>query len=171
MRVAVVSARRTPIGKFLGSFSKLTAIELGMAAARAALEDAGVQGDQVDEVILGNARQAGLGPNPARQVGVGLGLPVGVPAMTINQACASGLQTMFLARDRIRLGDAAIVLAGGMENMTRVPHMLPGLRLGYRLGHDRVLDGMYRDGFDCPLAKQVMGETAETLATRYEISR
>lgn len=170
-RVAVVSARRTPIGKFLGAFSKTTAVELGMAAARAALADAGVQGDQVDEVILGNARQAGLGPNPARQVGVGLGLPVEVPAMTINQACASGLQTMLLARDRIRLGDADIVLAGGMESMTRVPHLLPGLRMGYRLGHDRVLDGMYRDGFVCPLAQQVMGETAETLATRYEISR
>jgi acetyl-CoA C-acetyltransferase len=117
------------------------------------------------------ARQAGAGPNPARQVAVRAGVPVTSPAFTLNQACASGLSTLLLARDRIRLGEASIVLAGGMESMTQVPYFLPRARRGYRLGHDQVVDGMYKDGFNCPLALQVMGETAETLATQYGIPR
>ena len=170
-RVAIVSAKRTPIGKFLGSFSDLTAMDLGVAAAQAALEEAGIRPEDVNEVVLGMARQAGAGPNPARQVAVRAGVPVTSPAFTLNQACASGLSTLLLARDRIRLGEASIVLAGGMESMTQVPYFLPRARRGYRLGHDQVVDGMYKDGFNCPLALQVMGETAETLATQYGIPR
>jgi len=170
-RVAIVSAKRTPIGKFLGSFSDLTAMDLGVAAAQAALEEAGIRPEDVNEVVLGMARQAGAGPNPAHQVAVRAGVPVTSPAFTLNQACASGLSTLLLARDRIRLGEASIVLAGGMESMTQVPYFLPRARRGYRLGHDQVVDGMYKDGFNCPLALQVMGETAETLATQYGIPR
>jgi acetyl-CoA C-acetyltransferase len=170
-RVAVVGAKRTPIGKFLGSFSEVTAVDLGVAAARAALDHAGVAPGEIDEVLFGHGRQAGCGPNPGRQVGVGAGVPVTAPAMTVNQACGSGLATLFLARQRILLGESRIVLVGGMENMTRVPHFLLRARMGYRLGHDVLVDGMYRDGFDCPLAGQVMGATAETLADQYGIPR
>lgn len=170
-RVAVLSAKRTPIGKFLGGFSPLTVVDLGRAAAVAALEEAGVAPSEVDETILGHARQAGCGPNPARQVSVRAGVPETVPAMTINQACGSGMQALFAAADRILLGRAGIVLTGGMEHMTRVPHLLPRSREGYRLGHAPLVDAMYQDGFSCPLAGQIMGETAETLAVQYDISR
>jgi len=170
-RIAVVGAKRTPIGRFLGSFSDLSAVDLGVVAAKAALDHAGVAPAEIDEVIFGHARQAGCGPNPGRQVGVRAGVPATAPGMTVNQACGSGLATLFMARRRILAGEARVVLVGGMESMTRVPHLLPRARLGYRLGHDRVVDGMYRDGFDCPLAGQVMGATAETLADQYAISR
>jgi acetyl-CoA C-acetyltransferase len=169
--VAVVGAMRTPIGKFLGAFSSLSAVDLGVVAAGAAIKGSGLAPEAIQEVIFGHARQAGAGPNPARQVGVGAGIPVTAPAMTINQACGSGLTAMLLARDRIRLGYASIVLAGGMESMTRVPYLLPRAREGYRLGHDRVVDAMYQDGFLCPLAGGLMGETAETLAGQYTIPR
>jgi acetyl-CoA C-acetyltransferase len=125
----------------------------------------------VDETILGMGRQAGSGPNPARQVSVAAGVPQEVPAYTVNQACASGLQTVALGASLIQRGDAHVVLAGGMENMTRVPFYLERARLGYRLGDAKVVDGMYRDGFHCPLADQLMGRTAETLAEREGISR
>jgi len=170
-RVAIVGAKRTPIGKFLGGFAEVPAVDLGVHAARAALEHAGVAPEDVQETLFGHGRQAGCGPNPARQVAFRTGVPNESPAMTLNQACASGLQVLMLARDRIRLGQASVILAGGMENMTRVPYFLPRARMGYRLGNDRLVDGMYKDGFDCPLAEQVMGETAETLAVQYEISR
>ncbi len=170
-RVAVLSAKRTPIGRFLGAFSGVSAVELAIRAAVAALAEASVKPDQVDETILGHARQAGCGPNPARQVAVGAGIPVTSPAATVNQACGSGLTALLLGRDRIRLGEASVVLAGGMENMTQVPHLLPGLRTGYKMGDRPLVDAMYRDGFFCPLAGDVMGTTAETLAGREGISR
>jgi acetyl-CoA C-acetyltransferase len=170
-RVAVVAAKRTPIGKFLGTLAPLTAVDLGVAAARAALTEASIPPDAVDEVVFGHARQAGCGPNPARQVGVRAGIPVTVSALTLNQACASGLRALLLGAERIRLGEASVILAGGMESMSRVPYLLPRAREGYRMGHDTVIDGMYRDGFLCPLAGQVMGETAETLARDYRIPR
>ena len=170
-RVAIVSAKRTPIGKFLGVFSDLRAVDLERAAILGALADAGIEPNQVQEVILGMARQAGAGPNPARQASVMAGIPVEVPAFTVNQACASGLQAILLAASRIQQGEASVLVAGGMESMTQVPFLLPRARRGYRMGHDEVVDGMYRDGFMCPLAKQVMGETAETLAKQYSISR
>jgi acetyl-CoA C-acetyltransferase len=170
-RVAVIAARRTPIGRFLGSFADTSAVDLGVVAVRSALSEAALAPTEVDEVILGHARQAGVGPNGARQVAVRAGIPQTVPAMTINQACGSGLQTLLLGRDRIRLGEASVVLVGGMENMTRVPYLLSQARLGYRMGNDRVVDAMYQDGFFCPLAERIMGETAETLAERYAITR
>ncbi len=170
-RVAVLSAVRTPIGRFLGSFATVTAAELGAVAAQAALERAGVSGADIDEVIFGNARQAGGGPNPARQVSIKAGVPETVPAFTVNKACGSGLKSLLLGAQSIQLGEATAVLVGGTENMTRVPYMLDRARLGYRLGHAPLVDGMYQDGFLCPLANQIMGETAETLAGQYGIPR
>lgn len=169
-RIAIVAARRTPIGRFLGGFRNRTAVELGIDAARAVIASNGIAA-HIDSVFFGNARQAGGGPNPARQVSVGSGLGHDVPACTINAACGSGMQSIALAADAIRLGNAAGVLAGGTENMTRVPFMLDRARTGYRLGNDRLIDGMYRDGFDCPLANMVMGATAENLADDYGITR
>ena len=170
-RVGILAARRTPIGKFLGIFADTRAVDLEIAAIRAALEDAKVPPAEIEDVILGMARQAGAGPNPARQAAVGSGIPVEVPAMTVNQACASGLQSVLIAAERIRSGDISVALAGGMESMSQVPYLLPRARRGYRLGHDTVVDAMYRDGFLCPMSNQLMGETAETLAKRYSISR
>jgi acetyl-CoA C-acetyltransferase len=170
-RVALVASARTPIGKFLGSFADTTAAELGMAATRGLLERAGVAPADVDELIYGCARQAGGGPNMARQVLVGSGIPNERPAFTVNQACGSGLQAILLAADHIRLGRARVVVAGGAENMTRVPFLLDRARLGYRLGNASVVDGMYRDGFLDPICGMVMGETAEKLADLYAIPR
>ncbi len=169
--IVVTSAVRTPIGRFHGSFAGMTAPELGSVAVKGALERAQVAPEEVDRVILGMARQAGAKPNPARQVLWGAGIPEDKTAFTVNQACASGLKTMQLAADEIRLGRAQVVVAGGMENMTRVPFLLEGMRSGYRLGDGPVVDGMYRDGFHCPLADMVMGETAELLAQERGISR
>jgi acetyl-CoA C-acetyltransferase len=135
------------------------------------MEAARVGPEEIDQVIFGHARQAGNGPNPARQVGCRAGVPETKPAFTVNQACASGLQSILLAAAAIRTGDAECVLAGGMENMTRVPYLLDGARQGVRLGHAEVVDGMYRDGFLCPISDMVMGETAERLATEYGIGR
>lgn len=167
----IVSAVRTPIGGFLGSLAGRSAVDLGVVAARAAVDRAGLQPDQIDLAYFGNARPAGNGPNPARQIAIRAGLPDTVPATTINMACASGLQAILLGVDAIRLGRARRVLVGGAESMSRVPYLLPRARAGYRMGHAEVVDAMYRDGFDCPLAGQVMGRTAETLAEEYAIDR
>lgn len=169
--VYILSAVRTPIGRFGGSLASLTAADMGVVAARAAIERAGVQPEQVDETIFGNARQAGGGPNPARQISVRSGVPQEVPAFTVNKACASGMKSIALAYQSILLGDANCILAGGTESMSRVPYYLDGARWGYRLGNQEMVDGMYRDGFFCPLAKMVMGETAEVLAEQYKITR
>lgn len=169
--VAVVSAVRTPIGKFGGGLADLTAAQLGTAAMRAAVERAGIKPEEVTEVFFGNARQAGGGPNPARQVTVKAGLPVEVPAMTVNQACASGLRAIFLGAEAIQLGRTKVVAVGGTESMSRVPYLLERARFGYRMGNSEVVDAMYRDGFNCPLCDKIMGETAETLAEQYAISR
>lgn len=169
--VYIVSAVRTPIGKFGGSLATLTAADLGVIAAQAALDRAGVAAAQVEETIFGNARQAGGGPNVARQVSVRSGVPQEVPAYTVNQACASGMKAIALAYDEISAGNLDCVLTGGTESMSRLPFYLDGARWGYRLGNQELVDGMYRDGFFCPLAKLVMGETAEVLAEQYKISR
>jgi acetyl-CoA C-acetyltransferase len=168
--VYILSAVRTPIGKFGGSLASLTAADIGVVAAKAAIERAGIQPEQVEESIFGNARQAGGGPNPARQISIRSGVPQEVPAFTVNKACASGLKSIALAYQSILLGDASCILAGGTESMSRVPYYLDA-RWGYRLGNQDLVDGMYRDGFFCPLAKMVMGETAEVLAEHYKISR
>ena len=169
--VFIVSAVRTPIGKFGGSLASLTAADMGVIAAKAALERAGVHPEQVQETIFGNARQAGGGPNPARQVSVRSGVPQEVPAYTVNMACASGMKSIALGYQEIANSNLECVLAGGTESMSRLPYYLDGARWGYRLGNADLVDGMYRDGFFCPLAKMVMGETAEVLAEQYKISR
>jgi len=169
--VFIVSAVRTAIGKFGGSLASLTAADMGVAAARAALERAGLQAQQVEETIFGNARQAGGGPNPARQISVRSGVPQEVSAFTVNKACASGMKSIALAYQAILLGESSCILAGGTESMSRLPYYLDGARWGYRLGNQELVDGMYRDGFFCPLAKMVMGETAEVLAEQYKITR
>lgn len=170
-RVAILEAKRTPIGKFLGAFRNYPAVKLGAHIAREALASSGTAPERVDEVIFGHARQAGCGPNPARQVLVRSGVPVSVTAMTVNAACGSGLKAIALAADSIRLGRSERVLAGGMENMSMVPFLLDRVREGYRLGHAPLVDDMYRDGFLCPICDMVMGETAEVLADEFKIAR
>jgi acetyl-CoA C-acetyltransferase len=169
--VYILSAVRTPIGKFGGSLASQTAADMGVVAAKAAIERAGVRPEQIEETIFGNARQAGGGPNPARQISVRSGVPQEVPAFTVNKACASGMKSIALAYQSILLGDSSCILAGGTESMSRLPYYLDGARWGYRLGNQELVDGMYRDGFFCPLAKMVMGETAEVLAEQYKITR
>lgn len=185
--VFILSAVRTPIGNFGGSLRALTAVELGVVAVRAALER--VFGElpeerqpgtpepglwrhawKVDEVIIGHARPAGVGPNPARQIAWRAGLGDQTPAFTVNMACASGLQAVVLAAQRIRLGEAELIVAGGTEAMSRVPYLVEA-RWGWKAGHQPLIDAMYRDGFLCPLSSLLMGETAERLAARYRISR
>jgi len=167
----VAGAVRTPIGKFGGALASLTAVQLGSAASAEALRRSGVAPAQVDEAVIGCARQAGGGPNVARQVAFRAGIPREVPAFTVNMACGSGLKSIDLAYRAVRDGDADVVLAGGTESMSRVPYLLTGARWGYRMGDQTAVDGMYQDGFLCPLAEQVMGETAETLAAQYGIPR
>ncbi|HTC77892.1 MAG TPA: thiolase family protein [Terriglobales bacterium] len=169
--VFILSAVRTPIGKFGGALASQTAADMGTVAARAALERAGVAAEQVQETIFGNARQAGGGPNVARQISIRSGVPKEVPAYTVNMACASGMKSMALGFEQIAQGNLDCVLAGGTESMSRLPYYLDGARWGLRLGHQELVDGMYRDGFFCPMAKMVMGETAEVLAEQYKISR
>src|SRR5258708_32465682 len=143
---------------------------MGVVAAKAAMERAGIRPEQVEETSFGNARQAGAGPNPARQISIRSGVPQEVPAFTVNKACASGMKSIALAYQSILLGDASCILAGGTESMSRVPYYLEA-RWGYRIGTQDLVDGMYRDGFFCPMARMVMGETAEVLAEHYKISR
>jgi acetyl-CoA C-acetyltransferase len=169
--VFVAGAVRTPIGRFGGALAGLTAAELGAAAAREALRRAGVAPEQVDETAFGCARQAGGGPNLARQVSYRAGVPQEAPAYTVNMACGSGLKALDLGYRAVRDGDAEIVLAGGTESMSRVPYLLTGARWGYRMGSQPAVDAMYQDGFNCPLAEMVMGETAERLAEQYRIPR
>ena len=169
--IYLVAALRTPIGKFGGGLSRLTAPDLGVEAAKATLARSGVDPAAVDEVIFGNARQAGVGPNAARQIAVRSGLRHETPAYTVNQACGSGLRAIMNAADQIKLGNASLILAGGTESMSNTPYLLPRARWGYRMGNTEVIDGMVRDGFMCPLADEMMGATAETLADRYAISR
>jgi acetyl-CoA C-acetyltransferase len=170
MEVFILGAARTPIGKFGGSLAGMTAADLGVVAAKAALERAGVRPEQVQETIFGNARQAGGGPNVARQISIRSGVPQESPAYTVNMACASGLKSVALAYEEIANGNLQCVLAGGTESMSRLPYYLDA-RWGLRLGNHELVDGMHRDGFFCPMSRMVMGETAEVLAEQYRISR
>jgi len=170
-KVLLAGAVRTPIGNFGGALARSSAAALGGVAARAALERAGVPASAVDEVIVGHARQAGNGPNLARQVGRRAGLADEVPAFTINKACASGLQAIVSGAQSVRLGDSSVVLAGGTEHMSSIPFLATDLRWGKKLGDEPLVDAMYRDGYLCPLCDQLMGETSETLATEYRIAR
>jgi acetyl-CoA C-acetyltransferase len=169
--VFVLSAVRTPIGKFGGSFASMSAADLGTAAARAAIERSGLPAAAVDETIFGHARQAGGGPNTARQVSHRAGVPDSVPAYTVNKACASSLKALTLGALSIAAGENDVVLVGGTECMSATPYLLPRARFGQRMGHGEVVDGMYRDGFLCPLCGELMGQTAENLANEYGILR
>ena len=169
--VVVVGAKRTPMGRFMGAFADVPAVDLGIAAARAALDAAGVDPGQVDETVAGQGRQAGNGPNPGRQVSIRAGVPETVPAYTVNKACGSSAKALTLAAGSIILGEIDVALVVGMENMTRTPYLLRGMRGGYRMGPAVIEDGMSSDGFMDPLASEAMGETAENLAERYAVSR
>jgi acetyl-CoA C-acetyltransferase len=170
-RPVILEGARTPIGKFLGSFSELPAVDLGVLAVKEALRRARVEPDQVEQTIIGHARQAGNGPNTGRQVSVKSGIPQEVSAFNVNMACASGMKAVQLGAQQIMLGEAEVVVVGGMENMTRVPFILDRMRTGYRLGDAKVYDAMYRDGLLDPLCGLIMGETAENLVDMYGISR
>jgi acetyl-CoA C-acetyltransferase len=171
--VVILSAARTPIGRYGGSFKDLHPAELGAVAARAAIERAGLAPADVDEVVIGHGRQAGSGPNPARQVGRRAGIPDRVPAQTVNKACASSLQAIVSAAQSIMLGESDVVLAGGIESMSRMPYLIDSIdaRWGHRMGNFTLVDAMYRDGFQCPLSNLIMGETAEILGRQHGITR
>jgi acetyl-CoA C-acetyltransferase len=171
--VYVLAARRTPIGRYGGTLRDTHPAELGAVAVRAALEDARVAGDLVDELVIGHARQAGSGPNPARQVGRRAGLPDEVPAHTVNKACASSLEAIAHGARTITLGEADLVVAGGIESMSRMPYLIDAAdaRWGHKMGSFALVDAMYRDGFTCSLSGMVMGETAELVAREYGIGR
>src|SRR5919106_1000565 len=170
-RAVVVEGARTPIGRFLGSFSEIPVVDLAITATQEALRRANVDPSDVDEAVFGHARQAGNGPNTARQVSYRAGMGESVPAHTVNMACGSGVQALEGAAQQIALGNAEVVVAGGYENMTRTPAILDRMRFGYRMGNATLYDGMYRDGFLDPLCGLVMGETAENLARKYSIPR
>jgi len=171
--VYLVGARRTPIGKYGGMLREVHPAELGAVAVRAALADAGVDAELVDEVVIGHARQAGSGPNPGRQVGRRAGVPDHVPGHTVNKACASGMEAIAHGARVIAAGEADIVVAGGIESMSRMPYLIDAAdaRWGHKMGGFELVDAMYRDGFRCSLCDLLMGETAELLAREYGISR
>jgi acetyl-CoA C-acetyltransferase len=169
--VYLAGSVRTPIGRFGGTLASWTAADLGVAVAKESFRRALITGDQIQEAIWGCARQAGAGPNVARQITYRAETPETVPAFTVNQACGSGLKAITLAAQEIMLGRANVILAGGTESMSRVPYFAEGARWGMRMGDMELVDGMYRDGFNDPLSGLVMGETAENLASRYEIPR
>jgi acetyl-CoA C-acetyltransferase len=171
--VVILSAARTPIGRYGGSFKDLHPAELGAVAAQAAISRAGIAAADVDEVVIGHGRQAGSGPNPGRQVGSRAGVPHRAPAQTINKACASSLQAIVAGAQSIMLGESDIVLAGGIESMSRMPYLIDSIdaRWGHRMGNFTLVDAMYRDGFQCPISNLIMGETAEILGRRHGITR
>src|SRR4051812_27525452 len=171
--VVILGAARTPIGRYGGSLRGVHPAELGAVAARAAMQRAGVSPDRIDEVLIGHGRQAGSGPNPARQVGHRAGVPDEVPAQTINKACASGMQTIATGAQSIMLGEAEFILAGGIESMSRMPYLVDAedARWGHKMGNSTFVDAMYRDGFTCSVCSMIMGETVEVLAREYAISR
>jgi acetyl-CoA C-acetyltransferase len=171
--VVIVGAARTPIGRYGGSLKSVHPAQLGAVAAKAALARARVSPDAVDEVLIGHGRQAGSGPNPARQVGKRAGIPDTVPAQTINKACASSMQTIATGAQSIMLGEADIILAGGIESMSRMPYLIDAddARWGHKMGNFTLVDAMYRDGFICSVCGMIMGETVEVLAREYGITR
>jgi acetyl-CoA C-acetyltransferase len=169
--VVIVSARRTPIGAFLGALSPLSAVQLGSAAVKAAIESAGISGADVQEVIMGCVLPAGLGQAPARQAALGAGVPIAAPTTTINKMCGSGLKAVMMAADQIRSGTANIILAGGLESMSNAPYLLPKARSGYRMGHGEVIDHMLRDGLQSPFDGKSMGCFADSTASKYNFTR
>ncbi len=171
MDAFILSAVRTPIGKFLGGLAELPAPKLGAVAIAEALTRANVRPDQVEDVIMGNVVQAGVGQAPARQAALFAGIPDTVPAHTTNMVCGSGLKAVMLAAQGIRAGDANLVVAGGMESMSRAPFLLPGVRQGYKYGNQTAVDALITDGLWCPFENWPMGDAAEHIATKCEVSR
>jgi acetyl-CoA C-acetyltransferase len=169
--VVIVSAKRTPIGAFLGALSPLSAVQLGSAAIKAALEAGNVAAADVQEVIMGCVLPANLGQAPARQAALGAGVPIGVPATTVNKMCGSGLKAVMMAADQIRAGGTGIVLAGGLESMSNAPYLLPKARTGYRMGDGQVIDHMMKDGLQSPFDGKAMGCFADATASRYDFNR
>jgi len=167
----IVEGARTPVGKFLGVLSEVPAVDLGVHATTAAIRRSGIEPAAVEELYFGHARQAGNGPNPARQVAYRSGLGEDKPGVTVNMACGSGSKAIQVAAEQIVLGNAEVVVAGGQEAMSRTPYLLDRMRTGYRMGDAIVYDAMYRDGVLDPLCGLVMGQTAENLARRYQIPR
>src|SRR5574337_187848 len=169
--IVIAGGLRTAIGKFGGSLAKVPAPELGATVIRALLASTGIKADQVSEVILGQVLAAGSGQNPARQAAIRAGVPHAVPAMTINKVCGSGLKAVMLAAQAVRCGDADIVIAGGQENMSAAPHVLPGSREGFRMGDAKLVDSMIVDGLWDVYNQYHMGITAENVAKEYGITR
>lgn len=169
--VVIVSARRTPIGSFQGQFSNTSATQLGSAAIEAAVADAGVQKEQLSEVIMGCVLPAGLGQAPARQASLGAGMPKSLPCTTINKVCGSGMKAVMLGHDLIQAGSANIVVAGGMESMTNAPYLIPGARAGLRMGHSKLIDHMFFDGLQNPYDGEMMGNFGELCADKYKFGR
>src|SRR5262249_48326659 len=169
--VFIASAVRTAIGKFGGALAPLSAADLGVVAVKEALSRANIEPARVNEVILGHDRAAGNGPSPARQISYRCGIPQEISAYTVNKACGSGLKAIILGCQEILLGNSDVIVAGGMESMSNVPYLVEQARWGLRMGNQHFIDGMYRDGFYCPLSELLMGETAENLASMYKISR
>src|SRR5918993_357216 len=167
----IISAARTPVGKFLGSLKGFKATELGAIAVREAVKRAGVKPEDVDEVIMGCVIQAGLGQNPARQAALKGGIPFGVSAVTINKVCGSGLKSVMMAAQGIQLGDSEVVVAGGMESMSNAPFLLKGAREGLRMGDGKLVDSMIHDGLWCAFENYHMGNTGEVVAERYGVTR
>lgn len=169
--VVIVGISRTPMGAMQGSLSSMSAPELGAAAIRGALADAGVAAADIDEVLMGCVLPAGVGQAPARQAALGAGIPEGVPTTTVNKVCGSGMKTVMMARDALLAGDAKIVVAGGMESMSNAPYLLPKARSGMRLGHGEVRDHMFTDGLENAYDGQLMGNFAECTADKYGFTR
>src|SRR5215471_19938613 len=167
----ILSGARTPVAKFLGALKDLTAVDLGVAAARATIERAGIDAASVDEVIMGNVLQAGNGQNPARQVALRAGIPSSVSALTVNKVCGSGLQSVMIASQAIRLGETDVAVSGGMESMTRAPYLLARAREGFRLGNGELIDSMVHDGLWCAFDDWHMGCTGEVVAQEYNVTR
>lgn len=171
MSTYILSAVRTPIGKFLGELAEVPAVQLGAEVVRQAIVRAGLMPEAIDEVLMGNVVQAGLGQNPARQVALFAGLPTSIAAVTINKVCGSGLKAVMLADQILRAGDARWIVAGGIESMSRAPHLLLGARQGWKFGDQKVEDALLRDGLWCPFEHWPMGQAAEHLAQQCGISR
>jgi acetyl-CoA C-acetyltransferase len=169
--IAIVAARRTPMGSFQGELGTVSAPELSATANRAALSDSGLDAAAIDEVLLGCVLPAGLGQAPARQAALSAGLPIGVPCTSINKVCGSGMKAALLGHDLIKAGSAEIVLAGGMESMSNAPFLMPNARSGYRMGHQKVLDHMFFDGLQNPYDGNMMGHFAELTAEKYGLTR
>jgi acetyl-CoA C-acetyltransferase len=169
--VVILAARRTPVGAFQGAFASVTAPQLGSVAIKAALADSGIAAEQIDEVIMGCVLPAGLGQAPARQAAMGAGIPVGIPATTVNKMCGSAMRAVMLGCDQILAGSAKVVVAGGLESMTNAPYLLPKARAGYRMGNQEVLDHMFYDGLQSPWDGQLMGCFAEATSEKYKFTR